>query len=367
MTVDASKLTEIIANTTKQYKTAFHKGSDYPKVVRIPFENTELNMATGGGAPMGRMTRIWGHESSGKSLTTLLLAKNAQNIHLYAQELLNSQYDEVKERAERILELYPEGMSVILYDIEGSYDKVFAERLGVDIDKLLVLPEQRIEVVGETLEASLQAAHVHIIDSTAGGVSIDELKAKIAEWQRGLKARVWNKVLDRFKAAIQPENSIIFVDQVRVDQNTGALIAPGGKKMAHESSMTIQLKGADLYRKANGDLVTEMPQKEDTVSGKAETVGLEIRAFCKKNRVGRQGRRAYLHYEKDKYKFDRWYELAKAARWLKIAPEEKKGWYTLPDGTKAHGQLQLGQAIQEDQDLHAKVLDEIELYISRNP
>lgn len=369
MVVDPSKLGEITAQTEKKYKVAFHAGSEYPKLIRIPFDSTELNMATGGGVPMHRMSRIWGHESSGKSLTTLLLAKNAQNIHLYAQELLNSEYDIVKQTAEEILEKYPDGMTVCLYDIEGSFDKIFAEKIGVDVDKLQVFPDKRIEIVGETLEAALEAAHLHIVDSTAGAVSLDELKASIAEWQRGLKARVWNKVLDRFKAAIQPDNSIVFVDQVRVDQRTGALIAPGGKKMAHESSLTIQLKKtSDLFRK-EGKLVDKMPQQEKNLSdtGKAEAVGMEIGAYVTKSRVGQSHRRASMYYEKDKSKFDKLHELAKAARWLGIADEYSNGRFELPNGEKIHGSEKLKQALAEDEQLRFKVLDKINLYIAENP
>jgi RecA/RadA recombinase len=117
--VDIDKLPEINALAKKKYKKTFQAGSERPHITRIPFHSPELNIATGGGIPLGRMARIWGHESSGKSLTSLLLAKNAQNIHLIAQELLESEHDLVKEVGETILKRFPDGMTVCLYDVEG--------------------------------------------------------------------------------------------------------------------------------------------------------------------------------------------------------------------------------------------------------
>lgn len=366
--VDTDKLTEINALAKKKYKKTFQSGSERPHITRIPFHSPELNIATGGGVPLGRMTRIWGHESSGKSLTSLLLAKNAQNIHLYAQELLQSEHDAVKAKGQEILERFPEGMAVCLYDVEGSFDPQFAEDIGLDLDKINVFDDRRIEVVGEIAEAALGAAHLHIIDSTAGAVSIEELAAKISDWQRALKSRVWNKVLDRFKEGLTQENAIVLIDQVRVDQKTGALIAPGGKKMAHESSLTVQLrKGTDLWRK-EGKLVDQMPNKDDsTITGKAEAVGMEIQANVPKNKAGQSHRRAAMRYIKDERRFDAYHELAKAAKWLGVANEYSAGRFELPNGEKIHGHDALVAAITEDVEFKQKILDTVELYIVEHP
>jgi recombination protein RecA len=366
--VDIDKLPEINALAKKKYKKTFQAGSERPHITRIPFHSPELNIATGGGIPLGRMARIWGHESSGKSLTSLLLAKNAQNIHLIAQELLESEHDLVKEVGETILKRFPDGMTVCLYDVEGSFDPQFATDVGVDIEKLNVFDDRRIEVVGEIAEAALGAAHLHIIDSTAGAVSVEELAAKISDWQRALKARVWNKVLDRFKEGLTADNAIVLIDQVRVDQKTGALIAPGGKKMAHESSLTIKLrKGSDLFRK-DGKLVDQMPQKDNTtITGKAEIVGMEIQATVPKNKAGQANRNAHMRYIKDERRFDNLHELAKAAKWLGVANEYSAGYFELPSGEKIHGQDALKAAISEDVEFKQAIIDEINLYIVEHP
>lgn len=367
MSVDISNLEEIIKNSEKNYKSAFHKGSEFPHVMRIPFISPELNIATGGGIPMGKISRLWGEPSAGKSLASLLVARNAQNIHLIAQQLLESEYDEVKEKGEELLQYFPEGMKVCWYDLEGSFDKRFAKQLGVNVDELEVLDDRRIEVVGGILEAALSGAHLHIIDSTAGGVSLDELKAPIEDWQRGLKPRVWNKAVDRFQARIdRKENAIIFIDQVRIDQKTGAYIVPGGEKLKHESGLTVQFRrGKKLWKKDDAWTDT-MPQKSDTLTGRAEIEGVEFNAHVEKSRVGQPHRRALSRYETKNRRFDIDYELAKIAEYFQVV-EKSGNWFVLPSGKKVNGVGQLQQSIIEDTQLKQKTLDVIEKYIIDNP
>lgn len=367
MSVDVAQLEDIIRKTEKTYGTAFHKGSEFPHVMRIPFHSPELNLATGGGVPLGKISRIWGEQSASKTLTCLLLAKNAQNIHLHAQQLLESEYEIVRQKGEKLLEYFPEGMKVCWYDLEGSFDKKFVADLGINTDELEVLDDRRIEIVGGTLEAALLGAHLHIIDSTAAGVSLDELKEPVAKWQRGLKARVWNKVVDRFQARIdRKENAIVFIDQVRIDNNTGAYIVPGGEKLKHESGLTVQLrKGRKLYRK-DGDWTEQMPQKSDTLTGKAEAEAMQYAAIVEKSRVGTPLRKAFSRYELRNRRFDIDYELAKIAEYFEVV-EKSGNWFILPDGNKVNGVGQLKNVLNENLELKKKIIDEIEKFIIENP
>ncbi len=142
---------------------------------------------------------------------------------------------------------------------------------------------------------------------------------------------------------------------------------PGGLKMRHESSMTIQLRrGKWLYR--SGDKwVEQAPQKpDDGLTDTAEAKGVEFKAHVEKNRVGTQGRRAVMHYEYATRKFDYNFELVKAAEYLEIV-EKGGSWYTLPNGEKVQGEARLGEALDEDVELRAIVLGAIEQYIVKNP
>jgi recombination protein RecA len=367
MAINPSLLDDIASDTQKKYKIKFRKGSEVPSVQRIPFLSPELNVATGGGIPLGRISRLWGEESSGKSTNSLLVARNAQNIHIYAQALLDHPDDRVKEKAEQVLELFPDGMTVVWYDIEGSFDPVFAKKLGVDIDKLEIFEDKRIEVVGETLQAALGGAHLHIIDSTSGGSSVDELNESILKWQIGLKARAWNKVLDRFEASMdKAENAIVFIDQVRIDRRTGGFMVPGGRKMRHASSLTIQLKkGKWLFRTENG-WKEEMPQKDNTVTGKAEAEGIELLSVVEKSRVGQQGRRAISRFDKKNSVFDINWEYGKIAQWFGLA-KKSGSWFELPDGSKVQGDNGLKKAVEENIEFKQELNFVIEKYIVENP
>lgn len=368
MTIDTSLLDDIAAKTKKKYGNTFYKASDHPEVTRIPFGSHELNIATGGGAPLGYITRFWGEESAGKSLNSLLLAKNAQKIHLIAQEWLEYDNPEVRRVAEDILERFPDGMKVCWYDAERSFDTEFARKLGVNVDDLLIFDDRRIEAIGETLEAALSAAHLHIIDSTSAGVSVDELKAKLTDWQVGLKARAWNKVVDRFQARIDKRyNAIVFVDQVRVDMKTNSLIVPGGRKLRHEAGVSIHLsRGKWQFRKPDGTWTEEMPRKSETITGSAEAEGFVIKAHVKKSRVGTPLRRADMIYDTRKTSYDLTHELAKAAEWLGTV-ELAGSWYELPNGEKVHGVNKLKEAIEDDPELRKAILQDIQSHIVENP
>jgi hypothetical protein len=198
-------------------------------------------------------------------------------------------------------------------------------------------------------------------------VSLDELKEPIAKWQIGLKARAWNKVLDRFEAAIdKEENAIVFIDQVRVNRQTGGLMVAGGRKMRHASSMTVQLnRGSWLFRTENG-WKDQMPQKDDSLTEKSEPEGDEVYSFVEKSKVGQAHRRAISRFDKKNRSYDINWEYAKLAQWFGLV-EQSGTWFKLPDGTKVQGDNQLASAVAENADFKQKLLETIELYIVENP
>lgn len=368
--VDPSKIPETIAAIEKRYdKNTIFKGSEYQRVPRIPFPSIELNIATGGGIPLGRATRIFGEFSSGKTLTCLNTIRNAQNLHLIAQEMIESDSQVVKRKGQYLLDKFPNGLEVAYYNVEGVYDKEFAQRLGVDTDRLYVIDGTVIEKIGTVLEGSLGAIHMHIIDTASAASSVDELKAKIEDWHRGIKARAWGKVIDHLQEHMdKTENSVIFVDQVRVDQQTGAFKAAGGKKMEHLSALTIKFKkGAWLFDRGDGTLVDEKPKTsaKATIHGDAEPDGFKVDALVTKSRVGRQNRVARLQLRHDTNGFDQEYELEKAATWLKVV-DKNGSWYSL-NGDKFQGRKKLIELINDRPDLQKQINDRVIEYTEENP
>ncbi len=365
--IDPKVLDEVAKNAKREYGKTFRKGSEYPVLDRIPFEQPEMRVCTGGGIPLGRISRFWGLESGGKSLNALLVVKWAQNINLYAEELLQHPSDKVKERGQSLLDKFPEGMECVWYDVEGSFDPVFARKLGVDLDRLNVFNDVRIEVVGEVLSNSLGGAHLHIIDSVSGAASVDELNSKITQWHRAIKARSWNKVLDHFEGNIDKlHNAILFIDQIRVNQQTGANQIGGGKKMLHAASMNVEFtRGSWLYKREEG-WKDEAPQSSDSLSGTAEADGITFKAHVTKSKVGQPFRRAEMRFDLKESKFDTEFELAKCAVWFGIA-KKSGSWYELSSGNKVQGINQLSEALREDIEFRQDVINSINSHVVNHP
>lgn len=366
--VNPQTINEVVSAIEKQYgENMVHSGSEFQRVAKIPFPSLELNIATGGGIPLGRLSRFFGAWSSGKSLTSMLAIRQAQNIHILAKQFLESKNDLVKRRGEQLLNTFPEGCTCAYYNVEKTYDKEFAEQLGVDINKLIVIEGSIIEKVGTILEAALGAVHFHVIDSASAAVSVDELGADIEDWHRAIKPRVWGKVLDHIQDKIDnTENSVLVIDQVRNDMQTGAEHAPGGNKLEHAFSMTLHFRrGKWLYRR-DGMLVPQAEKNPKTLSGNPEADGFEILARVVKSKVGRPFRSARLTVDFDGLKFDRDSELVKIAEWGQVV-SRSGSWYNLPNGEKVQGQKGLAQAIQEDSKLQEAIQDFAEGYIAQNP
>lgn len=368
MVVDTANVNEVIRVVEKQYgKDIVHSGSDFQRVAKIPFPSIELNIATGGGTPLGRISRYFGAWSSGKSLTSMLAIRQAQNIHILAQQFLESPNDMVKRRGEQLLKIFPEGATCAYYNIEGTYDKEFASMLGVDTDKLIVVEGSRIEQVGSIVEAALGAIHIHVLDSLSAAVSVDELNSNLEDWHRAIKPRVWGKVLDHLQDKIDnTENAIILIDQVRNDMKTGAEHAPGGNKLEHASSMTLHFRRGKWLYKRDGALKPEAQSNPNTLSGNPEADGFEILARVTKSKVGRPFRSARLQIDFDGLKFDTDHELSKIGEWLGVVKKAGKGWYEI-EGEKIHGKPGIKKALDENLELKKQILNAAEEYIVMNP
>ncbi len=345
MTVDISLLDRDIAVIKKRRgPDSIHKGSEQPPVSKIPFDSPAMQRITSGGIPRGRMTRLWGGWSSGKTLLALLVAKTAQEQNL----------------------------KVAYHNIEKQYDPVLTKSLGVDTDDLLVLESSIIEDVVRECQLLLNSVHVHIIDSTSSAVPQDRLNKDPGDWDVGLDARVWIKGLDYLLTSMDKDsNSIIYISHASTNFQTKSEKALGGKEMEHESSMTLHFKKTRwLYYDDDGMLQTEDKLKEKGImgiGGQKEADGQEIVAEVSKSRVCRPLRKANMRLDLNTMKFDYIFELMQGAEYFDkygniahrthtpaIADSggvKKGGWRTLPDGSKVQGDTNLRQRISEDEDL----------------
>ncbi|MFN2384268.1 MAG: recombinase RecA, partial [Gemmatimonadota bacterium] len=157
----------------------------------IPTGAFNLDAAIGiGGLPRGRVTEIYGPESSGKTTLALHVVANAQRL----------------------------GGIAAFIDAEHAMDSDYARKLGVDIDNLLVSQpdtgEQALEIV-EVLVRS-NAVSVVVIDSVAALVPKAEIEGEMGDSHVGLQARLMSQALRKLAGAInRSQCAVIFINQIR--------------------------------------------------------------------------------------------------------------------------------------------------------
>jgi len=160
-------------------------------VEAIPTGSLSLDIALGvGGIPRGRVTEIYGPESSGKTTVCLQVIAEAQKM----------------------------GGVCAFIDMEHALDPAYAERLGVNVQELLVAQpdtgEQALEIA-ETLVRS-GAVEVVVIDSVAALVTRSELEGDMGDATMGVQARLMSQALRKLSGAInQTRTAVIFTNQLR--------------------------------------------------------------------------------------------------------------------------------------------------------
>jgi recombination protein RecA len=182
-----------------QIEKAYGKGT----IMRLGQEGTlevsgistgslSLDLALGGrGLPRGRITEIFGPESSGKTTLCLHVIANAQRA----------------------------GGVCAFIDAEHAFDAAYAKKLGVDLDQLLVSQpdcgEQALEIA-ETLVRS-NAVDVVVVDSVAALVPKAEIEGEMGDQHVGLQARLMSQALRKLTGAIAHSNAVmIFTNQIRM-------------------------------------------------------------------------------------------------------------------------------------------------------
>ena len=187
----------------------------------IPTGSLSLDIALGvGGIPRGRVTEIYGPESSGK--TTI-----CQHIVAEAQRL---------------------GGTAAFVDMEHALDPVYAEQCGVDVENLLISQpdtgEQALEIA-ETLVRS-GAVDVLVIDSVAALVPRAEIEGDMGDPQMGLMARLMSQALRKLSGAIKQTNTaVIFTNQLR--QKIGVMFGnpettTGGQALKFYASLRLDVR-----------------------------------------------------------------------------------------------------------------------------
>jgi recombination protein RecA len=194
----------------------------------IPTGSLGLDIALGiGGFPRGRVVEIYGPESSGK--TTLALSVVAQ-----AQKL---------------------GGTAAFIDAEHALDPLYARKLGVNIEELLISQpdsgEQALEITDMLVRSG--AVDVIVIDSVAALVPKAEIEGEMGEPQMGLQARLMSQALRKLTANIKRSNTlVIFINQIRM--KIGVLFGnpettTGGNALKFYASLRLDIRRIGAIKK----------------------------------------------------------------------------------------------------------------------
>ena len=204
-----------------------------PNVEAIPTGSLALDLALGiGGVPRGRIIEIYGPESSGKTTISLQAVAEAQKAG---------------------------GMAAFI-DVEHALDPVYARKLGVDIDNLLVSQpdtgEQALEII-ETLVRS-GAIDIIVLDSVAAMTTKAEIDGDMGDAHVGVQARLMSQAMRKLTAVISNTNTVaIFINQIR--EKIGVMYGnpettPGGRALKFYSSVRIEVRRGEPI-KDGGEII----------------------------------------------------------------------------------------------------------------
>ena len=236
----AQKKNEALEMALNQIEKSFGKGSVMRlgsnvkmNVESIPTGALSLDIALGiGGLPKGRIVEIYGPESSGKTTVALHAVAEAQKL----------------------------GGEVAFIDAEHALDPVYAEKLGVNVDDLIVSQpdtgEQALEIAEMLVRST--AIDVIVIDSVAALVPKAELEGEMGDSHVGLHARLMSQALRKLAGVINKSNTIaIFINQLR--EKVGVIygnpeVTTGGRALKFYSSVRMEVRRTEFIKQGSDNV-----------------------------------------------------------------------------------------------------------------
>ncbi|MBQ9737786.1 MAG: recombinase RecA [Clostridia bacterium] len=201
------------------------------EVEAIPTGAMSLDVALGiGGVPRGRIIEIYGPESSGKTTVALHIVAEAQKL----------------------------GGEAAFIDAEHALDPVYAEKLGVRIDDLIVSQpdtgEQALEITEQLVRSG--AIDVIVIDSVAALVPKQEIEGLMGDSHVGLQARLMSQALRKLTSVVSKSNTTaIFINQLR--EKVGVMFGnpettAGGRALKYYASVRLDVRRAETMKGDEG-------------------------------------------------------------------------------------------------------------------
>ena len=236
-------LAQVLADIEKQFgKGAIMKLGEQKdiEIDVVPSGSLSLDMALGvGGYPKGRIIEIYGPESSGK--TTFAL--------------------------HAIAEVQKQGGRAAFIDAEHALDPTYAQKLGVNINELLLSQPDNGEQALEICEALVRSGAIGIvvIDSVAALVPQAEIEGEMGDTHVALQARLMSQALRKLSGIINKTNTIaIFINQLR--EKVGVMFGnpettPGGRALKFYSSIRLDIRRVDSIKSGSDILGNKVSVK----------------------------------------------------------------------------------------------------------
>ncbi|MFN0168073.1 MAG: recombinase RecA [Bryobacteraceae bacterium] len=251
--MDAKERARALDVTLGQIEKQFGKGSilrlgskdAIVPVAAISTGSISVDAALGvGGFPRGRVSEIFGPESSGKTTIALQVVAEAQKLG---------------------------GMAAFI-DVEHALDPTYARKLGVDVDNLLVSQpdygEQALEITGALIASG--SIDVLVVDSVAALVPKAELDGEMGDSHMGLQARLMSQALRKLTGVVSKSNTcLIFINQIR--EKIGVMFGnpettTGGRALKFYSSVRVDIRRIAAIK--DGESVTGSRTKVKVVKNK---------------------------------------------------------------------------------------------------
>ncbi|PTY37158.1 recombinase RecA [Saccharospirillum sp. MSK14-1] len=316
-----------------QIERQFGKGSVMrmgdQKHVSVPSISTGslgLDIALGiGGLPKGRVVEIYGPEASGKTTLTLQVVAEAQKA----------------------------GGTCAFVDAEHALDPSYANKLGVNVDDLLVSQpdtgEQALEIADMLVRSN--AVDVIVIDSVAALVPKAEIEGEMGDMHVGLQARLMSQALRKITGNIKSANClVIFINQIRM--KIGVMFGSpetttGGNALKFYSSVRLDIR------------------RTGTIKEGDEVVGSETRVKVVKNKVAPPFKQAefQIHYGKGIYHMGEVIDLG-----VKLGLVEKSGaWYSYQGDKIGQGKANAAKYLEDNPEVAQAIEAKIrEAYLVTN-
>jgi recombination protein RecA len=322
---DEGKRDQALERAMAQIEKEYGKGSimrlgscERADVAVIPTGSLGLDIALGvGGLPRGRVVEIYGPEASGKTTLTLHCVANAQR----------------------------QGGITAFIDTEHALDPLYARRLGVDVDNLLVSQpdsgEQALDIAEMLIRSN--AVDLIVVDSVAALVPQAELEGQMGDAQIGAQARLMSQALRKLSGVISKTNTcMVFTNQLRM--KIGVMFGnpettSGGRALRFYASVRIDIRRIGSIK--SGDVI----------------VGNRTRATVAKNKVAPPFRKAEFDilYNRGIDRVGEIVDLGAAAKLI----DKSGAWFS-------YGDLRIGQGRENAIEFlrqHADVAAEVEAKI----